>query len=467
MLSLSLRVGMTWAYHFCCAHGRVQVQGRPVGCARQLAEIARAAIGPDLAETRAMRIVYASLLLAACSVEPSTHVEDLPGPRNDAYRAAADKYGISEDWLVSLGFQQGRFEPAQETDAQPDPSLDMTDTAYNLMTDTPVVETDDPDQDAADPMSPPDDVASFGIMYLTNDQIARAAQLTSLDADSIKTDIAANITGAAAILSADTQALGSLTEATLAFLGVEDDAASLAIDDLDVAQSMGFDVTTTDGERIVLDGTGAATPVLAESDAVETDAVIDDPSRLKAGSMPSYQWIPSPNFGSREGDKIHYVIIHDIEGTMAGAISVFKNPATEVSAHYIVRSHDGHIVKMVLERDDAWHCGHGWFNRHSIGIEHEGFAHKKDGGGYYTETLYKASAALTCSLAVRYDIPVDRKHIFGHLNVPSNLDSHTLCSDAEGVAGKCGGIDHHTDPGQYWDWKTYMNLVSDCVKAAK
>ena len=30
-----------------------------------------------------------------------------------------------------------------------------------------------------------------------------------------------------------------------------------------------------------------------------------------------------------------------------------------------------------------------------------------------------------------------------------------------------GGIDHHTDPGQYWDWKTYMNLVSDCVKAAK
>jgi N-acetyl-anhydromuramyl-L-alanine amidase AmpD len=444
------------------------LQGAPVKSPSQLAEIAIAPLGPDLAEPPAMRIVPLALLLAAgCSVEPTTHVEDLPGPRNEAYRAASSKYGISQDWLVSLGFQQGRFEPAQETDTQPDPSLDMTDTAYNLMADTPVIETDDADQNAADPNSPPADVESFGVMYLTDAEIARAATLTSKDPDLIKTDITANIDGAAAILAADTQALGSLPAATLAFLGVEDDAASLAIDDLDVAESMGFDITTTDGERIVLDGTGAATPVLAESDEVETDDEFAAPSRLKAGAMPAYQWIASPNFGSREGDKIHYVIVHDIEGTMAGAISVFKNPATEVSAHYIVRSHDGHIVKMVLERDDAWHCGHGWFNRHSIGIEHEGFAHKKDGGGYYTETLYKASAALTCSIAVRYDIPVDRKHIFGHLNVPSDLDSHTLCSDAEGVAGKCGGIDHHTDPGKYWDWKTYMNLVADCVKTAK
>ena len=239
-------------------------------------------------------------------------------------------------------------------------------------------------------------------MYLTDAQVSRAQALTSLDPDALRTDITANITGAAAILAADTTTLGSLADATTAFLGVEDDAASLALDDLAVAQSTGFDVTTTDGERIVFDGTGAEIPSLPMSDTVETGDELATPDRAKAGAMPAYQWIPSPNFGSREGDQIHYVIIHDIEGTMAGAISVFKNPANEVSAHYIVRSHDGHIVKMVLERDDAWHCGHGWFNRHSIGIEHEGFAHKKDGGGYYTETLYKASAALTCSLAVRY-----------------------------------------------------------------
>jgi N-acetyl-anhydromuramyl-L-alanine amidase AmpD len=416
-----------------------------------------------------MRIAASLVLLAAaCGTEPTTHVEDLSGARNEAFRTASAKYNISEDWLVALGYQQGRFESAQDSDAQPDPSLDMTDASVNLLADTPVEETDDPTQDAADPNSPPPDVASFGVMYLTNDQIARAATLTGADANTIRTDVAANIDGAAAILAADTQAMGSLDAATTAFLGVEDDAASLALDDLAVAQSTGFDVTTDDGEHIVFDGTGAALPSLPTSDMVEEDGVLADPVRRVApGKMPAYQWIPSPNFGSREGDAIHYVIIHDIEGTMAGAISVFKNPANEVSAHYIVRSHDGHIVKMVLERDDAWHCGHGWFNRHSIGIEHEGFANKKDGGGYYTNTLYEASAALTCSLAVRYNIPVDRKHIFGHLNVPSNLDSHTLCSDARGEAGKCGGVDHHTDPGRYWNWKEYMGLVSDCVKAAK
>jgi len=161
-----------------------------------------------------------------------------------------------------------------------------------------------------------------------------------------------------------------------------------------------------------------------------------------------------------------HVVIHDIEGTMAGAISVFKNSANQTSAHYIVRSHDGHIVKMVLEHNNAWHAGHGWFNRHSIGIEHEGFAHKKNGGGYYTDTLYGASAALTCSIAHRYNIPIDRKHIFGHENVPSSLSSHTLCSDARGVAGLCGGVSHHSDPGKYWGWKKYMKLVSTCVAAA-
>jgi N-acetyl-anhydromuramyl-L-alanine amidase AmpD len=409
-------------------------------------------------------------LAAACSTDPGTHVEDLSGTRNSAYRAAADKYGISEDWLVALGYQQGRFEPAQMKDTDDDPALDMTDPSANLLVDTPVDETDDATQDAADPNAPPADVESWGVMYLTDAQIDRAAALTGLDSDALRTDITANITGAAAVLADDAKTMGSLRSATTTFLGVEDDAADLALDDLDTDASTGFDVTTSDGERIVLDGTGAevaAMPVMVDPEDGDELADAPDRARTPPGHMPAHQWIRSPNFGSRLGDKIHYVIIHDMEGTMPGAIAVFKNPRNEVSAHYLVRSHDGHIVKMVLERDDAWHCGHGWFNRHSIGIEHEGFAHKKKGGGYYTETLYKASAALTCSIAYRYGIPVDRKHIFGHENVPSNLDSHTICSDKRGNEGLCGGVDHHTDPGKYWDWSTYMNLVATCVRAAK
>jgi N-acetyl-anhydromuramyl-L-alanine amidase AmpD len=132
-----------------------------------------------------------------------------------------------------------------------------------------------------------------------------------------------------------------------------------------------------------------------------------------------------------------------------------------------VRARDGHIVEMVHEADNAWHAGHGWFNRHSIGIEHEGFAHRVNGGGYYNEKQYAASAALTCAIATHHNIPIDRQHIFGHGNVPSNLASHTLCSDASSVAGRCGGTSHHNDPGRYWKWNHYMNLVRDCVRAAR
>ncbi|MFT3695491.1 MAG: N-acetylmuramoyl-L-alanine amidase [Kofleriaceae bacterium] len=416
---------------------------------------------------RSLFIFGVSSLVVACAAEPTTHVEDQPGVRNAAYKDAAAKYGIDEDWLVAIGYQQGRFELAQGQDATPDPAIDMADPDSALLDDTPVVEADDSAGATDDPTMAPD-VPSYGLMYLSDAQIDRAAALIGVPSDTIKTDYTANIDGAAAILADDAHTLGSLRDATSAFLGVQDDAAELALNQLDDAIAQGFDVTTTDGERLVLDGTGAALIEDPISPDDETDA---DPSTARAkpapGKMPAFQWIKSPNFGSRLGYKINYVVIHDMEGTMPGAIAVFKNPANETSAHYLVRSRDGHIVKMVYEHDEAWHAGHGWFNRHSIGIEHEGFAHKKNGGGYYNDTLYTASSELTCSIAHRYGIPVDRKHIFGHENVPSSLSSHTLCSDARGNRGECGGVSHHSDPGQYWNWKKYMNLVSTCVKAAK
>lgn len=403
--------------------------------------------------------------LVACAAEPTTHVEDLPGARNAAYRDAAARYGIDEDWLVAIGFQQGRFELAQDHDDAPDPAIDMTDPDSALLEDTAVAEPDDSTGDDDPAMAP--DVASYGLMYLSDVQVDRAAALLHLPSDTIKTDLAANIDGAAAILADDAHAMGSLRDATTSFLGVEDDAAQLALNQLDAAVAQGFDVTTSDGERLVLDGAGGAVTEDPTSPDDETDA--DSTARAKPapGKTPPFQWIKSPNYGSRLGLKINYVVIHDMEGTMPGAISVFKNPRNQVSAHYLVRSRDGHIVKMVYEKNEAWHAGHAWFNRHSIGIEHEGFAHRKNGGGYYTNTLYTASSELTCAIAHRYNIPVDRKHIFGHGNVPSSLSSHTICSDARANAGSCGGVGHHSDPGKYWDWKKYMKLVSTCVKAAK
>ena len=402
-----------------------------------------------------MRTTLALLALTACSF----HTDDAT-TRAAAFHAAADKYALPESWLLAIGYQQGRFEPAEAVDTTPDATADdAADADDTLDTDTPVDEVETTPDDTADAPDTTADTRAWGVMYLTDTQIVRAAELTGLDPDDLRTSTAANIDGAAALLA---DGGSDLRAATTAFLGVSDDAADLALHDLDSVVRDGFDVTTEDGEHLALTGDD---PIHADI-TDEIDDTSPDVIERVPGAYPHVQWIRSPNYSSRQGSPIRYIVIHDIEGTMPGAISIFKSAASQVSAHYIVRSRDGHIVKMVHETDDAWHAGHGWFNRHSIGIEHEGFANRKRGGGYYTDTLYEASARLSCAIAHRYGIPVDRKHIFGHLNVPSNLSSHTLCSDKRGIAGTCGGVSHHTDPGRYWNWTKYMHLVATCVHDA-
>jgi N-acetyl-anhydromuramyl-L-alanine amidase AmpD len=388
------------------------------------------------------RAALVLIMLAACTAQPV----GLPGTRNEALRTAAERHDLPLEWLTAIGYQQGRFElPDADMTAAPD----AEDPAELLTDDTPLDDTGDAavtDTNDGDDIAQP---ATYGVMYLSDDQVAHAATLTGNDADAIRTDIHANIDAAAALLADARDRNGDLRTATTDLLGLTDDAADAALADLDTVIADGFDLTTIDGEHLELAG---AAPTTIEA--------------LAAGAYPARQFIASPNHSSRQGYGVRYIIIHDIEGTMGSAISIFKRSSSQVSAHYIVRAHDGHIVQMVYESQDAWHAGHGWFNRHSVGIEHEGFAFKTNGGGYYTDRQYQASARLACAIAHRYGIPVNRAHIFGHMNVPSNLASHTLCSDARGIAGKCGGVSHHADPGRYWNWTKYMHLVRTCVAAA-
>jgi N-acetyl-anhydromuramyl-L-alanine amidase AmpD len=406
-----------------------------------------------------LRLTAISIVLcAACAPEPATGpVLDLDGARNEAFRAAADRYGLPLDWLVAVAYQQGRFERA-ELASDPDAPAEPEDASEVLAEDTPLDETmpTPPDDGLGDKAheDPPD---AWGVMFLSDAQVEQAAAFTGRDADAIRTDLAANIDGAAALI-ADGYAAGGRTDdalrtATAGFFGLayDPEAAELTLSELDETLRNGFDVTTEDGERISLTGT-APDPETAEA--------------VAPGKYPTTQWIASPNHSTRQGFPIRFIVVHDIEGTMAGAIAVFKRASSQASAHYITRARDGHIVKMVLESQNAWHAGHGWFNRNSIGIEHEGFAHRKNGGGFYTDRQYRASARLACAIAHRNKIPVDRKHIFGHMNVPSNVNSRTLCSDKSGIAGKCSGVSHHSDPSRFWNWTKYMSLVRSCVKAA-
>src|SRR5947208_2087909 len=86
---------------------------------------------------------------------------------------------------------------------------------------------------------------------------------------------------------------------------------------------------------------------------------------------------------------------------------------------------------------------------HAIGYEHEGFAIQ--GTTWYTDKMYQASAALTRYLAARYHIALDRAHIIGHDDVPGPTTGF--------VAGM------HWDPGPFWDWARYMELLGAPIRS--
>ncbi|MFZ0120854.1 MAG: peptidoglycan recognition family protein [Pseudonocardiaceae bacterium] len=152
----------------------------------------------------------------------------------------------------------------------------------------------------------------------------------------------------------------------------------------------------------------------------------------------------------RDGDDIRYIVIHDTEETYDRAIARFQDPRSRVSTHYVIRSSDGEITQLVHTKDIAHQAGNYWFNMHSIGIEHEGVL--ADGARWYTEAMYRSSARLVRYLAARYHIPLDREHILGHEGIPGLTPA--------GVAAM------HYDPGPYWDWAHYFDLLGAPLRGA-
>lgn len=154
--------------------------------------------------------------------------------------------------------------------------------------------------------------------------------------------------------------------------------------------------------------------------------------------------LPSANFTPAHGRRVTTIVIHVAETSFWGTVRTLRDPQREASAHFVV-SHDGELAQLVDPDDVAWHAGNHDVNEHSIGIEHEGFSYVR---GSITPAELDASARLVAYLAARYGIPLDRRHVIGHDEVPDPNDRRLA-----------GGADHHTDPGPYWPWAEYMQLV--------
>jgi N-acetyl-anhydromuramyl-L-alanine amidase AmpD len=173
--------------------------------------------------------------------------------------------------------------------------------------------------------------------------------------------------------------------------------------------------------------------------------LIPDPASGASGPKdvdgPFAEWEPAHPANRTTANRpsshtVDRVILHVTQTGYATALSVFRNPKKEVSAHYVVRSADGHVAQCVREHDIAWHAGNWDFNTRSVGIEHEGWVDRPE---YFTDVLYERSAALTAAICARHGIPRDRDHIIGHHEVPGS---------------------DHTDPGPHWDWGRYLDLVT-------
>jgi N-acetyl-anhydromuramyl-L-alanine amidase AmpD len=294
-------------------------------------------------------------------------------------------------------------------------------------------------------------------------ELRRAARLTGVPAKRLRTDPGANVRGGAAVLAATQRQLGKALsvhpsdwwEAVARYPGSTDAAtATTYANDVFELIRKGADRTTAEGQHVTL----APDPSVRPHPQAAKDP--DRPKQVECPAEVTCSWLSAPyvqfedEYGNHDladrprDEKIQYIVIHDTEATLDSMLKTIQDP-TEASWHYSVRSSDGHITQHIRTKDEAWHSGSQFVNARSIGIEHEGFLTQPD--AWYTEEMYRSSARLVSYLAKKYKVPLDRQHIFGHDNVPAPTGDTIP--------------DMHDDPGPFWDWRHYFDLLGAPLKA--
>ncbi|MEW2080150.1 N-acetylmuramoyl-L-alanine amidase, partial [Streptomyces sp. NPDC013433] len=335
---------------------------------------------------------------------------------NDAFAAASKEFDVPRDLLVAVGYGETHL-----------------------------------DGHAGKPSAS----GGYGVMHLVSNPERRtletAAELTGLPATELKRDTDANIRGGAAVLRSYADALGldagerdRIGEwyPAVAEYGGADRAstARLYADTVYDFLGQGLAQKVTGGERVTVKprtveperGEYEKTRPLGSSTGDGEQAEV---SVLSADYGPAH-WVPAHanNYEPGRSARIDKVVIHVTQGSYAGSISWFQNGAAGVSSHYVIRSSDGDVTQMVRDSDTAYHARSA--NPSSLGIEHEGYV---DNASWFSDAMYRSSAALTRHLCDQHGIPKDRAHILGHNELPGN---------------------DHTDPGPHWNWNYYMQLVT-------
>lgn len=418
-----------------------------------------------------------ALTLPLLSASPPAAAEPGDTTLRATFADAADQHGVPESVLLGVSYLQSRWDGHQgapSTQGGYGP-LHLTDahTALTTTGDHHAHGAEDPRGDdsrparlAAGARAAAQALPPRSELPARLQTVDRAAELTGFTPDELRTRPEANVHGGAALLAAAQQELGEpLSEdpadwygAVAAYPGADQrEAASAFADEVYRVIASGESRTTSEGQRMTL----AAEPVRPRTQLVAElglPAARSAPQRAECPRTVSCEWLPAPyeeyerdgelDYGNHDqanrpaAQDIDYLVIHDTEGPWDVVLDLVRDP-TYVSWHYSLRSADGHIAQHVAHEDVAWHAGNWYVNSKAIGLEHEGFLTRPD--AWYTEAMYRSSARLVRYLSAKYDIPLDRQHIIGHDNVPGVL------------TGNISGM--HTDPGPYWDWAHYFELL--------
>ncbi|WP_199809929.1 N-acetylmuramoyl-L-alanine amidase [Streptomyces sp. NRRL F-5126] len=415
----------------------------------------------------------AALLPVLAVTQPASAAQPhRAGSLQQAFASAAHRYHVPEGVLLAVSYMESRWDthagapsvsggygPMHLTDARTALAQSHADARAG---DTRAA--GDGRGDTARPMSVTAAPAKNAEVPASLRTAVRAATLTRVPEDRVRRDPAANVAGGAALLAADQKALGHPLSADPAdwygavarYGGSSTRTAAAGFADSVYATLRSGESRTTDqGQRVALPARPSVSPRTAQVDALGLPK--SGGGTTECPKSVACAWVPAPyeQYGPNPGDygnhdladrphdsSIDYIVIHDTEETWDDTLGLVQDP-TYLGWHYTVRSSDGAIAQHMATKDVGWHAGNWYINSKSIGVENEGFLTDPD--AWFTESMYRSSAALVRYLASRYDIPLDRQHIIGHDNVPGTVPST--------VAGM------HTDPGPYWDWAHYFRLL--------
>lgn len=139
----------------------------------------------------------------------------------------------------------------------------------------------------------------------------------------------------------------------------------------------------------------------------------------------------TPNRSSRHGERVRLLVWHETAGPYAGSIAWLRNPASQASAHLVVREDGAEATQLVHLAEKAWHAVA--YNPVSVGVEHANTTAK----GYASDAQLHASARIFGWLCLHYGIPPryarhgEGAGVCRHLDLGVLGGGHTQCGPGD------------------------------------